>query len=301
MPFSRPCWPGITSPRAWTSPGSCAPPGAWPHAAIRARRRTRRSCNDEPDTPPQAVVRGRGARGFDRGRGADRDGVAAQRRLPLHACRDPRWPRRRCRRFRPVAVPPGGHGRRRLLPPRTRLDGSAVPGHRRRCGNAGGVFGHPPRPVPREPGRGRDRPHAQRRRVRGRTGPGQARRDLRAQGSRRQDGARPQEVRRRNAGTSRGQSLVLPELGHVALLLALLFSALQGIAGLAGAHRGNASWMAVTRPAALAQLVLVLIAYLALTVAFVLQDFSVKYVADNSNSLLPLVYRYTAVWGAHEG
>ena len=94
---------------------------------------------------------------------------------------------------------------------------------------------------------------------------------------------------------------MLPELGHVALLLALLFSALQGIAGLAGAHRGRDSWMAVARPAALAQLVLVLIGYLALTVAFVMQDFSVKYVADNSNSLLPLVYRYTAVWGAHEG
>ena len=94
---------------------------------------------------------------------------------------------------------------------------------------------------------------------------------------------------------------MLPELGHVALLLALLFSALQGVAGLAGAHRGNTAWMAVACPAALAQLVLVLVAYLALTVAFVLQDFSVKYVADNSNSLLPLVYRYTAVWGAHEG
>ena len=94
---------------------------------------------------------------------------------------------------------------------------------------------------------------------------------------------------------------MLPELGHVALLLALLFSALQGITGLTGAHRGKESWMAVARPAALAQLVLVLVAYLALTVAFVLQDFSVKYVADNSNSLLPLVYRYTAVWGAHEG
>ena len=77
---------------------------------------------------------------------------------------------------------------------------------------------------------------------------------------------------------------MLPELGHVALLLALLFSALQGITGLAGAHRGKESWMAVARPAALAQLVLVLVAYLALTVAFVLQDFSVKYVADNSNS-----------------
>ena len=94
---------------------------------------------------------------------------------------------------------------------------------------------------------------------------------------------------------------MLPELGQVALLLALLFSALQGVVPLLGAHRGNERWMAVARPAALAQLGLVLAAYIALTASFVNQDFSVKYVADNSNSLLPLVYRYTAVWGAHEG
>ncbi|HRN62431.1 MAG TPA: cytochrome c biogenesis protein CcsA, partial [Luteimonas sp.] len=94
---------------------------------------------------------------------------------------------------------------------------------------------------------------------------------------------------------------MLPEIGQAALLLALLFAVLQGVAGLAGAARGREELAAVTRPAALAQLVLVLAAYIALTLAFVMQDFSVKYVADNSNSLLPLVYRYTAVWGAHEG
>ncbi|GGK04595.1 heme lyase CcmF/NrfE family subunit [Luteimonas terricola] len=94
---------------------------------------------------------------------------------------------------------------------------------------------------------------------------------------------------------------MLPEIGQAALALALVFAVLQGIAGLAGAARGREDLAAVTRPAALAQLVLVLAAYVLLTLAFVLQDFSVKYVADNSNSLLPLVYRYTAVWGAHEG
>ncbi len=94
---------------------------------------------------------------------------------------------------------------------------------------------------------------------------------------------------------------MLPELGQVALALALLFALLQGVLPLAGAQRGRDDWMAIARPAALAQLGLVLLAYLALTVSFVMQDFSVKYVADNSNSLLPLVYRYTAVWGAHEG
>ncbi|MEO6519487.1 MAG: heme lyase CcmF/NrfE family subunit [Pseudoxanthomonas sp.] len=94
---------------------------------------------------------------------------------------------------------------------------------------------------------------------------------------------------------------MLPELGQIALILALFIAALQAVLPVAGAHRGKASWMAVARPAAYAQLLLVLAAFIVLTAAFVRHDFSVKYVADNSNSLLPLIYRYTAVWGAHEG
>ncbi|GHD66500.1 c-type cytochrome biogenesis protein CcmF [Luteimonas padinae] len=94
---------------------------------------------------------------------------------------------------------------------------------------------------------------------------------------------------------------MLPEVGQAALALALAFAVVQGLAGLVGAACGRQDLAAVTRPTALAQLVLVLAAYVLLTLAFVLQDFSVKYVADNSNSLLPLIYRYTAVWGSHEG
>ena len=94
---------------------------------------------------------------------------------------------------------------------------------------------------------------------------------------------------------------MLPELGQIALILALLIAALQAVMPIAGAHRGKTGWMAVARPAAYAQLLLVSIAFVILTIAFVTQDFSVKYVADNSNSLLPMIYRYTAVWGAHEG
>ncbi|MGX5731873.1 heme lyase CcmF/NrfE family subunit [Pseudoxanthomonas beigongshangi] len=94
---------------------------------------------------------------------------------------------------------------------------------------------------------------------------------------------------------------MLPEIGQITLILALLVSLLQAILPLAGAHRGKAAWMAVARPAAYGQLFLLLAAFVILTVAFVTQDFSVKYVAENSNSLLPMMYRYSAVWGAHEG
>ncbi len=94
---------------------------------------------------------------------------------------------------------------------------------------------------------------------------------------------------------------MLPELGQILLVTALLMALLQTVLPLWGAHRDRATWMAVARPAAYAQLALLLGAFGVLTVGFVTQDFSVRYVAENSNSLLPLAYRYSAVWGAHEG
>jgi cytochrome c-type biogenesis protein CcmF len=96
-------------------------------------------------------------------------------------------------------------------------------------------------------------------------------------------------------------ALLLPEFGHYALILALLVALLQALLPLAGAQRGNAAWMGVARPAAYAQLLLVGLAFAALATAFLRQDFSLLYVAENSNSLLPPIYRFTAVWGAHEG
>jgi cytochrome c-type biogenesis protein CcmF len=94
---------------------------------------------------------------------------------------------------------------------------------------------------------------------------------------------------------------MLPELGQFALVLALLVAALQAVLPLTGAQRGIAAWMSVARPAAFAQFALVAFAFGVLTYGFVSQDFSIKYVATNSNSLLPMIYRYTAVWGSHEG
>ncbi len=94
---------------------------------------------------------------------------------------------------------------------------------------------------------------------------------------------------------------MIVELGHFALIVALLVAATQAILPLAGAARGNAAWMAVARPAARVQCALVALAYAALSWAFVTDDFSVRYVAANSNSALPLIYRLAAVWGGHEG
>ena len=94
---------------------------------------------------------------------------------------------------------------------------------------------------------------------------------------------------------------MLPELGQILLVTALLMAVLQAVLPLWGAQRGRVAWMAVARPAAFVQLALLLGAFAVLTAAFVTQDFSVRYVAENSNSLLPLAYRYSAVWGAHEG
>ncbi len=92
-----------------------------------------------------------------------------------------------------------------------------------------------------------------------------------------------------------------PELGHLALILAFLVALTQGVLPIVGAHRGNAAWIALARPAAQTQFMLVAFAFGCLTFAFVANDFSVAYVAGHSNSKLPTAYRVAAVWGGHEG
>jgi cytochrome c-type biogenesis protein CcmF len=94
---------------------------------------------------------------------------------------------------------------------------------------------------------------------------------------------------------------MIPELGQFALILALVMSGVQAFFGLAGAARGDARWQAVVRPAVAGQFVLISTAIGALVHAFVSFDFSVLYVASNSNSALPTFYRVAALWGAHEG
>jgi cytochrome c-type biogenesis protein CcmF len=94
---------------------------------------------------------------------------------------------------------------------------------------------------------------------------------------------------------------MLPELGHFALILALLLAGLQAFFGIAGAALGRDRWMAAVVPAVAGQAVMVATACACLIACFVGNDFSVTYVAENSNTALPLFYRVTALWGAHEG
>ena len=94
---------------------------------------------------------------------------------------------------------------------------------------------------------------------------------------------------------------MIPELGHFALILALVLSGAQAFFGIFGAARNDLRWQAVVRPAVAGQFVLVSTAIGALVHAFVSFDFSVLYVASNSNSALPTFYRVAALWGAHEG
>ncbi len=94
---------------------------------------------------------------------------------------------------------------------------------------------------------------------------------------------------------------MIPELGHVALIIALQLALLQGFLGLAGASRDNSSWMAMARGAASGQLLFVALGFLALVWSFLINDFSVMNVADHSSRYLPVEYRITAAWGSHEG
>lgn len=91
------------------------------------------------------------------------------------------------------------------------------------------------------------------------------------------------------------------QCGELFLIVALAFSVLQSFLPLIGYWRQNPYLLACARPSAWGQFLMVSVAYALLTFAFANNDFSIAYVAANSHPSLPLMYRLTAVWGAHEG
>jgi len=94
---------------------------------------------------------------------------------------------------------------------------------------------------------------------------------------------------------------MIAEIGHFALVLALAVAFIQATVPLIGASRGNAAWMGLAGPASVAQVLLVGVAFAALTHAYMTSDFSLLNVAQNSHSDKPMLYKVTGVWGNHEG
>lgn len=94
---------------------------------------------------------------------------------------------------------------------------------------------------------------------------------------------------------------MLAEVGHFALILALCLAGIQAVLPLAGTYSRRRLWVAAARPLVSGQFVFVAISFVILALLFIGDDFSVSYVAANSNSQLPTHYKLSAVWGAHEG
>jgi len=94
---------------------------------------------------------------------------------------------------------------------------------------------------------------------------------------------------------------MIPELGHFALIIAFGIAIIQSVVPIVGAAKNDAAMIALARPSAYLQLLFVSLSYAALTYAFIVHDFSVLYVAQHSNTLQPLMYRISGVWGSHEG
>jgi len=94
---------------------------------------------------------------------------------------------------------------------------------------------------------------------------------------------------------------MIPELGQISLLLSFIIAVLLASLPLFGAQTNNRALMQTARPLAHAQLLFIVVAFALLTYSFTVHDFSVAYVQKNSNTLLPLAYQISAVWGAHEG
>ncbi len=94
---------------------------------------------------------------------------------------------------------------------------------------------------------------------------------------------------------------MIPELGQLSLIIALCFAVILSVVPLVGTFTGHRTWQALAKPLSWGQFFFLLIAFLILVEAFVADDFTVAYVARNSNTLLPLPFKVSAVWGAHEG
>jgi cytochrome c-type biogenesis protein CcmF len=94
---------------------------------------------------------------------------------------------------------------------------------------------------------------------------------------------------------------MIPELGHYALVLALALGLIQSIVPVVGARSRDASLMRLANSTALMQFVFVAVSFSALTSCYVSSDFSVATVYENSHSMMPLIYKFTSVWGNHEG
>ncbi len=93
----------------------------------------------------------------------------------------------------------------------------------------------------------------------------------------------------------------MPDIGHYALILALVVAVLQGVLPLAGLPKNNEKLFAFATPMARIQSLLVILSFIILDYAFYANDFTVYYVATTSNSNLPLMFRLAAIWGGHEG
>ncbi len=94
---------------------------------------------------------------------------------------------------------------------------------------------------------------------------------------------------------------MIPEIGNFSLMLALVLALMLGVLPILGSLTGNQRLMDVAKPAVFGQMACVIIAFVTFAYSFIYYDFSVKFVAQHSNLLLPLEYRIAAVWGGHEG
>src|SRR5215831_7871813 len=94
---------------------------------------------------------------------------------------------------------------------------------------------------------------------------------------------------------------MIPELGHYALVLALALGLIQSVAPIFGAKTHDAALMRLASSTALMQFLMVALSFGALVTCYVTSDFSVRTVFENSHSMMPLIYKFTSVWGNHEG
>ena len=94
---------------------------------------------------------------------------------------------------------------------------------------------------------------------------------------------------------------MIPEFGHLILIVHLILSLLGGSLPLLVVYANYRAFEISIKKLSVTLFILITISFLSLIYSFLVDDFSVAYVAQNSNINLPVYYKLAATWGAHEG
>lgn len=94
---------------------------------------------------------------------------------------------------------------------------------------------------------------------------------------------------------------MIAEFGYFCLIALTVMACLQFLFSLCGEVCRQPQWLSANRTLSLIQSLFALFSFGSLAYGFITDDFTMSYVAQHSNSQLPIFFKFAATWGGHEG